>query len=163
MSIDIKIENENELFEKYKELFVHKDNIRISLMGFGFAVGDGWYDLVRLCCEKIKNAVDQHNEKYDTFHNRVKGTTNEKHWHNPPKNKVEYPQVAQVKEKFGGLRFYTNGCDAEIYESIQGALDFAESMSFTICEDCGNKGKLREDRPWIKTLCDKCYEVKNID
>lgn len=38
-------------------------------------------------------------------------------------------QVAQVKEKFGGLRFYHKGCN----NYIQGAIDFAASL----CEGTG--------------------------
>lgn len=59
--------------------------------------------------------------------------------------------VAQVKEKFGGLRIYV---DNKRDEDIHGFLDGIEAASFTICEDCGNSGFLRTDRRWIRTLCD---------
>jgi hypothetical protein len=63
-------------------------------------------------------------------------------------------QVLQVKEKFGGLRFYVGGATTEEFDVI----DQAEEDSYTICEQCGKEGKLREDLGWILTLCDEHYE-----
>lgn len=57
--------------------------------------------------------------------------------------------VFQVKEKFGGLRFYIGSGNEIIWELISQA----EKDSFHICEDCGEPGKLRTDG-WWKTLCD---------
>ena len=59
-------------------------------------------------------------------------------------------EVLQVKEKFGGLRFYVN-CRKE--EAIRQRIGAAAEESFRTCEVCGQPGKLREDG-WIKTLCD---------
>ena len=63
------------------------------------------------------------------------------------------PQVvaAQVKEKYGSLRFYTVGGDDE----IQGMVRMAEAMSCRICEDCGKPGKQNEGG-WIRTQCEGC-------
>ena len=60
-------------------------------------------------------------------------------------------ELCQVKEKFGGLRFYINEGSVEIFNRI----DKAESESLSICEICGEPGILRTDRHWIKTLCNK--------
>lgn len=64
--------------------------------------------------------------------------------------KVACPQVvaAQVKEKFGTLRFYYDGGDDFVY----GAVAVAETMSGMLCEDCGAPGVLRPGR-WVRTLC----------
>ena len=65
----------------------------------------------------------------------------------------------QVKEKFGTLRFYTNGGDEQIY----GMIRMAESMSAVTCEECGAPGKTR-GRGWIYTACDAhTKEEHNID
>ena len=61
--------------------------------------------------------------------------------------------VLQVKEKFGGLRFYIGSADKEFFDAI----DAAEEESYTICEECGQPGILREDLGWILTLCDEHY------
>lgn len=63
-------------------------------------------------------------------------------------------EICQIKQKFAGLRFYTNG----ITDEISRLIDKAESKSFKTCEKCGNDGKSRNIDGWYTTLCDKCYE-----
>lgn len=58
--------------------------------------------------------------------------------------------ASQVKEKYGTLRFYTNG-NANY---VDGLINMAESMSARTCETCGAPGKTRQG-PWIRTLCDE--------
>lgn len=65
--------------------------------------------------------------------------------------------VIQVKEKFGGLRFYVGGAPRWYHELIDAYSHYSE----TVCEVCGEKGKLREDLSWILTLCDKHYDENN--
>ena len=63
-------------------------------------------------------------------------------------------KTCQVKEKFGGLRFYiTSGSDA-IYDRISQA----EEASYTVCEVTGQPGELRNDIGWLNTLCDSAYQ-----
>ena len=61
--------------------------------------------------------------------------------------------IAQIKEKFGGLRFYLdvqpNGAEDLIRK--------AEIESYSICEVCGAPGCLM-DGGWLKTLCEKHAE-----
>jgi len=57
-------------------------------------------------------------------------------------------EVVQVKQKFGGLRFYVHGSSEAIHELI----NKAEAESFKTCEVCGNKGRIRPGG-WIMTLC----------
>jgi hypothetical protein len=59
------------------------------------------------------------------------------------------PRVAQVKEKFGGLRFYMSHGHDDIFALI----DTAEAASFHVCQECGSPGQLRPGS-WLKTLCD---------
>lgn len=66
---------------------------------------------------------------------------------------AELPTIQQIKEKFGGLRVYIYGGNAE----MEICTDFAEAMSSRICEVCGSPGKPRQTS-WIKTLCDKHYQ-----
>lgn len=54
----------------------------------------------------------------------------------------------QVKEKFGGLRFYVGEATAEMYELISAA----EERSFSICELCGAPGE-QNAKGWIRTRC----------
>jgi hypothetical protein len=65
----------------------------------------------------------------------------------PPR--MPYITASQVKEKFGGLRFYTNG----FTDTIDGMIRMAESMSYRTCEVCGSPGR-SNNHGWISTLCD---------
>ena len=62
---------------------------------------------------------------------------------------MPYITASQVKEKFGGLRFYTNGYT----DVVQGMISMAESMSYRTCEVCGSPGR-SNNYGWISTLCD---------
>ena len=65
--------------------------------------------------------------------------------------------IQQVKEKFGGLRYY-----CEPSENLSGTgLDIfgdlvrqAESLSQITCDVCGGPGKLVNIRGWYSTRCD---------
>lgn len=58
-------------------------------------------------------------------------------------------RIFQVKEKFGGLRFYIDEAPLVIHDAIQAA----EIESFKTCEICGRPGELRGGS-WLKTTCD---------
>ena len=67
-------------------------------------------------------------------------------------------EVCQVKEKFGGLRFYINEGSDEMFNRIIKA----ETESLTICEISGKVGELRTDIGWFRTLSDEEYlKIKN--
>lgn len=95
-----------------------------------FSCESGWYDLIDRLCDSIQDHI-----KYLPM--EISGEM----------------RVAQVKEKFGGLRFHMD----ETTPYIDGAISFAESMSYIICELCGAPGKVRKGG-WIRTLCDHCEE-----
>lgn len=62
---------------------------------------------------------------------------------------VPHVEIHQIKEKFGGLRFYFEGGDAFCH----GLETMAEVWAGRTCEVCGEKGKQRPGG-WIRTLCD---------
>jgi hypothetical protein len=59
-------------------------------------------------------------------------------------------EIYQVKEKFGGLRYYTSVTDDLAHKLIK----VAEAASYRICERCGKPGRERNDK-WIRVLCDE--------
>ena len=63
--------------------------------------------------------------------------------------------ILQIKEKYGGLRFYVGGVDAETLAFIEEV----ERKSYETCEICGKPGKPREGG-WVKTLCDEHVETR---
>lgn len=126
--MDVKLQVE--LFKKYPKLFKQKDlPMTESALCWGCEVGDGWYSLLDNLCDFIQSYIDG-NKRYR-----------------------EIPQLefTQVKEKFGGARFYHTGGD----DITEGAVEFAEFLSFTICENCGKPGTRNRDG-WIVTLCPSC-------
>lgn len=58
----------------------------------------------------------------------------------------------QIKEKFGGLRFYIGCGSDEIFNRI----NKAEIESCKTCEVCGEPGRNRYGG-WAYTRCDKCW------
>jgi len=64
-------------------------------------------------------------------------------------------RVIQVKEKIGGLRCYIDNATRETFEIVDAICD----RSYTICEDCGQPGRLRQGG-WLRTLCDQHSRYK---
>ena len=121
---------DKQLCEKYPKIFVNRNGSPTeTLMCFGFEHGDGWYKILDSLCDQIQNHLD---------------------WVNREKETVRQVVAVQVKEKFGGLRFYYEGGDAV----VGGMVRMAESWAANTCEFCGNPGKPRKGG-WIRTLCDE--------
>jgi len=70
--------------------------------------------------------------------------------------------AVQVKQKFGGLRFYTNGASELDSDAVRTAIRMAEEQAIHTCELCGEPGELRGDG-WLIVRCDKCYEEGKND
>jgi hypothetical protein len=62
--------------------------------------------------------------------------------------------IMQVKEKFGGLRFYIGSATDVVWKRIKEA----EAKSYDICEACSKDGSIRKEG-WWKTRCDECQKV----
>lgn len=109
-------------------------SIQETSMCWGFDCSDGWEPLIRELSEKLVPLVEQFNKDY------------------PPKPEDMYYGfgVVQVKEKFGGLRYYTNYCSDEINDAIAEY----EELSYKTCEVCGEPGELRGSG-WYYTSCDE--------
>lgn len=66
-------------------------------------------------------------------------------------------RVVQIKEKFGGLRFYYEPSTPEIVSYVR----FAEAMADLTCEDCGFAGEgvaVTPIKNWLRTLCPNCQD-----
>jgi hypothetical protein len=58
--------------------------------------------------------------------------------------------ITQIKEKFGGLRFYVGAATQEFHDAVSEA----ENKSYETCEVCGQPGEpVHPNGGWIKTLC----------
>lgn len=142
----------------------------------GFAIGEGWYHIIESLISQIDNYTKwkRNQRAYELKRQRAKkrgidallsfmvrkGKTptdwdieNAENIMNNEQTiptKVDWIRVAQIKEKFGGLRFYYDGGDDE----ISGMVRIAEAWADHTCETCGNKGHQRSGG-WVRTLCDK--------
>jgi len=65
--------------------------------------------------------------------------------------------VDQIKEKFGGLRFYASGASREQDDAI----DAAERDSYKVCELCGSRRDVTTRGSWLLTRCLECNTKKN--
>jgi hypothetical protein len=132
----MKQELDEQLCKKYPLIFKNRHgDMKETLMCWGFECGDGWYQILDSLCGNIQHYIDWKNKSVAAGY---------KDW-------TPVPQVVavQVKEKFGGLRFYYDGGD----EHISGMVRMAESWASHTCEECGAPGKHRSGS-WIRTLCD---------
>lgn len=69
-------------------------------------------------------------------------------------------QIVQIKEKFGGLRYYTRQT-LGVFDEFRDLINEAEELSFKTCEECGGTDEVETDTLgpgyfWIFTLCDTC-------
>ena len=136
---------QNQLFEKYPDLFSNKDkDIMSSCMRSGCECGNGWYEIISSVCWMIEQ------------HERNKEGNKKYLEKNDPEKLASLPEYFpakfdQVKEKYGGLRMYFSGGD----DYVAGLVSMAEAMSYKICEVCGNKGECNKSG-WFTTLCEGC-------
>lgn len=96
--------------------------------------GDGWYTIVDGLCDILTNHIQ----------------------YAIPEEIRDQVYVTQIKEKFGGLRFYMNHED----DFMTGAITMAEYISDRTCERCGLPGTKRTIGGWVLTLCDKDAELR---
>jgi hypothetical protein len=67
--------------------------------------------------------------------------------------------IAQIKEKFATLRYYTGPMTDAGWEHVRRA----EELSAITCEECGRPGEYRGDLSWVLTLCDDDYKIHEIN
>ena len=140
----------------------------------GFAIGEGWFPIVEALVGQIDHYTKwkRNMRAYDLRLDRARDKGRDavlaflckgkepKMWDEERADEimktpqritphVDWIRIGQIKEKFGGLRFYYDGGD----DQICGMVDMAETWAGYTCEKCGNKGQ-RRDGGWVRTLCD---------
>lgn len=100
----------NALFDRYPGLFRERMSPESGLR-HGLECGNGWYELIDTLCACLAQEVKA--------------------------SDVEPISIAQVKQKFGGLRVYVdNATDHQL-----GMTRLASALSERICECCGAPGR----------------------
>jgi len=116
------------LYDEFPELYRGKDkSMQESCMYWGFSHDDGWFMIIYDLSVDIMTICKR--------------------------DGIDIPEVKQVKEKFGSLRFYIQGGNDAVRERIAQA----EYSASKTCEVCGEPGHLRPGGYW-RTLCDKHFE-----
>jgi len=119
---------QDRLFERYPKIFARRTlPSHKSMMCFGIETGDGRWWLIDALCGCIQHHVDSTGGSLQV-------------------------EAVQVKEKFGGLRFYVDSADDEVF----GMIALTESLSLRVCESCGSTRDVSSSGRWIRTLCNKC-------
>ena len=150
------------LCAKYPLVFKDRnENMRVTAMCWGFECGDGWYNIIDILCGLLTSDYRQAKSRYD----HIKDKVGQPKWSGSKdvitqeqideakvkldEETLKVPVAVQVKEKFGGLRFYVQAATDKHWSYI----NFAESMSYRTCEECGAPGKTYTDG-WHRTMCD---------
>ncbi len=119
---------------KYEQLI--KDHpLALSRVTCGIYFGDGWNALISNLCDVVEQEIRRLTPELQ-----------------------DQVYVVQIKNKFGGLRFYMN----HTTPYIEGAIELAESLSFATCETCSNQAGIKQVGGWTATLCDSCHQ-KELD
>jgi hypothetical protein len=165
------------LCAKYPQIFRDRNgDMRTTLMCWGFECGDGWYNIIDILCGKLTSEYRSAKGQYEYIKDKVNQPTYGFKDNGDPVGKIitqeliderkakmdeevlKVPVAVQIKEKFGGLRFYVQAATDKHYNYIS----FAESMSYRTCEQCGAPGKTYTDG-WHKTLCDIHAEMSGYE
>ena len=121
--------------------YLYKKYPKILTSNLPIDCSDGWFFLLNCFLEGVQSHIDLE-RAYVT-------------------DKDPIPQVValQVKEKFGGLRFYFTGGDSNIRVLAQ----FVEHLSHYICEESGDFSEKVGivTKGWIKTLTSEQASSKN--
>lgn len=160
---------DNYLVRKYEPLYCDRfGDVRSTAMCWGFEVGDGWFNIIDTLSRELCSEWLYAKKQYDTVKDRIgelkypeekpqvqfnvpitqEMIDSAREYMEQEAEKV--PTVTQVKEKFGGLRFYVSTATDEQY----GMIRLAEALSYNTCEICGSRGRLGGNG-WFSTRCAK--------
>ena len=149
------MELQNALCAKYPSIFREVGGEpNQTCMAFGIECGNGWHDLIDLLCDSITHHVESANQLYPQLKFAV--------------------VAAQIKEKYGGLRFYVDYVyDHELLQdadamkrinkhidTITGMIHMVERMSIRTCETCGGKCKPDLQSPFPRAECEACDALR---
>jgi hypothetical protein len=122
-----------ELIVKYPKIFQDYEGNPGRVNWYG--VPDGWLPVIDKLCGSIQSYIDNVSRYIDGKRVKPKQVT-----------------CTQMKEKFGGLRFYADNTD----EIVEGMISMAEYICDNKCQDCGSEEDLGLTSGWISVLCRNC-------
>ena len=129
------------LCAKYPLIFKDRhENMQHTAMCWGICTGDGWYNIIDTLCGLLTSEYRGAKNRYDHLieigvGNILYGTKTvtqediDEAKVRMDEETLKVPVAVQIKEKFGGLRFYVQAATDKHYNYIS----FAESMSYRTC------------------------------
>jgi hypothetical protein len=142
-----------DIIQKYPKIFEHYEGNPRGVNWYG--VSEGWLPIIDILCKAIQSYCDSarsiENPDFDPTKEYDREDTAT---HRYLQVKREQVTCLQMKEKFGGLRFYTSGED----EFVSGLICMATYMCNNTCEGCGTHEDLGITKGWITVRCKKCAE-----
>ena len=160
-------ELDEKLCKDFPEIFRDRHgDMRTTAMCWGFECDDGWEPVIRFICDSLMGDVHRLRDKIAHIEETL-SEEDKSHWNDWMKSSYsqeklderkaellvaieQIPIAVQVKEKFGGLRFYASGAD----EKQQDVIHYGEQLSYRVCEKCGTmKNVMAYACGWYKTLC----------
>jgi len=122
-----------QLIQKYPKIFKQYEGNPGMVNWFG--VPDGWLPIIDKLCGSIQSYID----RYTRY---------------TKEGPIKPAQVTctQMKEKFGGLRFYAENTD----DHVEGMIMMAEYLCDHTCQECGSEENIGRTGGWITTLCQNC-------
>ena len=146
----VNLHYDNYLTRKYPLLYRDRHaSARTTCMVWGFSCGDGWFNILNALSAKLSYPYEEAKYRYE--YAIEKGFAEDRialARAQMDNLRESHPLAVQVKEKFGGLRFYANNLTEDQHKYVS----FAESVASRTCEVCGKRGKLRAGG-WLRTLC----------
>ena len=134
----------NKLIEGFPNLYRERpgraDLNHPGVVRWGFDVEDGWYDIIYRLSQTLEAMILA---LPDVILEGLYPT---------PERREEF-YAAQVKEKFGGLRFYMKRCTNE----MRAAISQAEEEAKATCIYCGEPGTTKDGFQWHGPSCDICH------
>ena len=137
--------------EKYEQLIRKYPDLFQKSTFDDFEIGYGWFNIIDILCGLL--CKDVLSVRARIHYNKDKGKDIDLLELELIQAMGELPIITDIKEKYGGLRFYLEN-DTEDQDKY---VEFAESMSSKTCCVCGNPGERRLGQ----TLCYVHYRDKH--
>ncbi|MEO5366829.1 MAG: hypothetical protein H7831_10860 [Magnetococcus sp. WYHC-3] len=131
----------DKLIQEFPAVFQNMDTEVFS------SIPSGWYNILYNLCEELTPILNEERSKITE----------------DPEQPLFY--VHQIKEKFGGLRFYfmMNTENTELHENIQKLIDIAEDKSYDTCQITGKIGTLCKKGSHYMTLSEEARIAQGFE
>jgi hypothetical protein len=144
-----------EIIEKYPKIFAPYEGNPRGVNWHG--VPKGWLPIIDKLCGSIQSYIDNYAELIENP-DYIKDSVwiaEDASTHKFIKKKPAQMTCIQMKEKFGGLRFYIENGNSE----INGMIKMAEYLCNNTCESCGTEEGLGFTKGWISVRCKPCADA----